>query len=238
MKTMYKTTRVIAGLAFGILMLFGCTTPTVVVPPTQDISIIRTEVAQTVVAKLTIAAALNPTATEAPAQAQPEPIVITATLAPSATPLAETAAQAPAVVSQASTATTAPTQRPAAISGGGVYPTRTVRALPDNLSYLSSTPADLAKFKAGTNFDAVWKVKNTGSTTWKPEYYLRFARGTDMGDAPRFYLNKSVKPGETVNLIADIVAPPAAGTYVGYYEFCTDNADIIYTVYVAIVVPE
>lgn len=229
MMRLHKTTRALAGLAFGLLLLVGCTTPTVVVLPTADIPAIRTEAAQTVVAKLTIAAALNPTATEAPTQAQPEPAVITATLAASPTAAAETATQAPTAASVA-------TQRPTSASSGFVA-TATKRSIPDTLSYISSSPADLTTFTPGAKFDATWQVKNTGTTTWKPEYYIRFARGTDMGEAPRFYLDQSVKPGDTVSLVADLVAPPNSGTYVAYYDFCTDNADIIFTAYVAIVVP-
>lgn len=235
MMTLRKTRRILAGISLGMFLLASCTSPTVVVPPTQDIPLVRTEAAATVVARLTIAAALNPTATEAPTQAPPEPIVITATQADTPTASAAAATQAPTATAAAPTATAAPTQRPAA--GGGIYPTRTVRSIPDNLTYLSSTPPDLARFTPGASFDGTWTVKNTGTTTWTTDYYLRFARGTDMGEATHFYLKEPVKPGETATLVADLVAPPNAGTHVAYYEFCTDNADIIYTFYVAIVVP-
>jgi hypothetical protein len=235
MMRLYKTTRVLAGLALSLLFLAACTTPTVVIPPTPDLSVVRTEAAQTVVAKVTIAAALNPTATQAPTQ-EPQVVVITATQA--ANPTAAPATATSAAV-QAPTATTAPTQPPApsTSSGGGIYPTRTPRTLPDNLSLVSFSPADGASFTPGAEFDAVWTVKNTGTTTWGTDYYVRFKSGVDMGKAVRFYLKEPVAPGETANLIADLVAPPASGTYLSYYEFCTNNADIIYTMYVMITVP-
>jgi hypothetical protein len=58
-----------------------------------------------------------------------------------------------------------------------------------------------------------------------------------MGEAQRFYLTKEVKPGETVDLIADMVAPSDNGTHVSYWQFVNGNGDIIATLYVAIVVP-
>ena len=59
-----KATRFFAILAL-VFILVGCSSPTTVVQPTQDVNPVRTEAAQTVVAKLTIEAALNPTATAA-----------------------------------------------------------------------------------------------------------------------------------------------------------------------------
>lgn len=238
MMRLHKTTRVLAGLAFALIFLAGCTTPTAVVAPaTPDLAVVRTEAVQTAIAKITIAAALNPTATEAPAQA-PQVVVVTATPEPT------TAATATAA--QPATATTAPTLAPATSGGsssggssssGGVYPTRTPRRIPDNLSLVGFSPADGAKYNPGTDFDGVWTVKNTGTTTWGTDYYIRFKSGTDMGKAVRFYLKSPVAPGETTDLVADLVAPPASGTYIAYYEFCTSNADVIYTMYVVIVVP-
>jgi hypothetical protein len=208
-----------------VVILVGCTTPTVVVPPTPDIPSIRTESAQTVVARLTIAAALNPTATEAPPQDQPEPIVVTATLAPSPTDGIATATEA------LPTATTRPPV------SGGVYPSSTPRTIPDALTFIDDSVDDGTHFNGGTQFDAAWKVKNTGTTTWTTDYHLRYARGAEMGEAQRFYLTKEVKPGETVDLIADMVAPSDNGTHVSYWQFVNGNGDIIATLYVAIVVP-
>ena len=233
MMRLNKTTRLLAGLALSLLFLAACTTPTVVAPATPDLAVVRTEAVQTAVAKITIAAALNPTATEAAAQ-EPQVLVITATPEPT------TAATAAPAVAQAATATatTAPTLAPATSGGsGGVYPTLTPRSIPDNLILISYSPEDGDKFNAGTKFDAVWKVKNTGTTTWGTDYYLRFTGGTDMGEAGRFYLKQAVQPGETVDLIADLIAPANWGTYIGNYQFCTPNADIIYKMYVMIVVP-
>ncbi len=66
-----------------------------------------------------------------------------------------------------------------------------------------------------SDFDLVWQVKNTGSANWdNHEIDLRYQSGTKMNKYTGIYdLPKLVKPGETVTLIADMVAPDKAGTY-------------------------
>src|SRR5512146_1069643 len=102
MINLQKPTRLFAILAL-VLILAGCTTPTVVVAPTADIPKVRTEAAQPVVAKITIEAALTPTNTATTA-----PAVVTATTAPSPTTPPATAPTATLIP----TLTLAPTLKP------------------------------------------------------------------------------------------------------------------------------
>lgn len=215
-----KTIRVLAFLAL-IVSLVGCTGPTAVVEPTPDIPLIRTEAVQTVVSKLTIEAALNPTATIAPTDT-PAPVV-TATSAPTAT-------QPPAA-----TATSMPTIRPATSGGGGVvYPTATRRSGPDQANLLSQEPKDGTVVSAGSEFDGSWVFKNIGTSTWTTGYEYRFAGGTNLAKKDIYTVPGSVKPNDSITLYTDMVAPSEGGRYVSYWELVNENGDIFYEFYMII----
>ena len=220
MNHLQKTTRLFAFLAL-VILLVGCTGPTAVVQPTQDIPQIRTESAQTVVAKLTIAAALQPasTATAAPTATQ-EADAPTATSMPSPT-------TAPVIA----TATLIPTIKP---PSGVVYPTATRRAGPDQAQFIEQKPTDGTNFAAGEEFDGAWTFKNIGTTTWSTDYDYRFSGGTNFSPVKFYALPKSVAPGETITIYADMVAPDTAGRYVSYWELCNTNGDVFYQFYVVI----
>lgn len=212
------------------LTLVGCNTPTVEVLPTQDIPSIRTESAQTVVAKITIDAALNPTevsATQTPAQ----PVVITATQAPTAT--ATQVLQLPTLAP-----TNTATARPATSSGssGVVYPTKTVRSGPDQAQWISQDPKDGTVYGPGQEFDARWTFKNVGTSTWNANYRINIQtdKGTQMAKADRYLIREVTAPGASTTFIADMVAPSSAGRYVMYVNLANDNNSIFYTFYMVI----
>ena len=230
MSRTHKATRVFAFLAL-VFILASCSTPTTVVQPTQDVNPIRTEAAQTVVAKLTIEAALNPTATAAPTQPPAEPVVITATSAPS--PTAAPATQAP-------TATLIPTNAPASggtgsTGGSGVFPTRTPQR-PDAAAFVSQEPFDGTVFTPGQDFDGKWTLKNVGTTTWTVGYEYRAPGGKDdpLGLANIYTLPKSVKPGETITLAVDMEAPSKAGMYTSEWELVNENGEIFFRFFMVI----
>jgi hypothetical protein len=225
MSNLQKTTRLFAFLALAVILV-GCSTPTLVVEPTPDLPRIRTESAQTVVAKITIEAALNPTATSTPAQP-------TATTAPTDTPTQDLSAPTSTLVS---TLTSVPTLKPVTGGGGVVYPTATVRAGPDQAQYISQTPYDGTVFHPGESFDATWTFKNVGTSTWKQGiYYIRWAKeGTNMSPTDKYMLNEDVKPGESHTFVADMVAPPTGGRYVSYWQLVNDNGATFYQFYVVI----
>lgn len=216
-------TRVAAFLVLAFILV-ACSGPTAVVQPTQDLDVVRTQAAQTVVAKITIEAALNVTPT---AEATAVPQVITATPAPSDTP--------------APTATVEmmePTATPLVIATAAphvIYPTFTVRAGPDQAKLVSQTPTDGTAFNPSNSFDAVWTMKNIGTSTWNDHYYFRFGKkGTNLALTDRYYIHGTVKPGESTQLIADMVAPSGEGRYVSYWELCNDNGAIFYNFYAVI----
>jgi hypothetical protein len=224
MNRMQITTRMFAILTL-VFILVGCSSPTVVEQPTQDIPSVRTEAARTVIAKITIEAALQPTATSA-ATETPLPVVYTATTEPSPTSMP--------------TATLIPTSTKASSSSGGgsaVYPTATRRAGPDQANLISQDPMDGTNFTAGEEFDGSWTFKNIGTSTWTTGYEYRWSGGTNLAKAKIYTLKAPVKPGETVTIYADMVAPSTQGRYVSNWELVNENGDIFYTFYLVIDVP-
>ena len=221
MNRIYLTGRTLAILML-VVILAACSTPTVVVQPTQDIPAVRTEVAKTVVAKVTIEAALNPSATPAAAQV----MVVTAT----------PDAAAPTATKAASAATLVPTLRPATggVSGGFIKATSTRRAGPDLAQILAQEPGDGARYNAGVSFDAKFTFKNTGTSTWTNGFEYRFASGTNLSDRTRYTVPATVKPGETVTLVIDMLAPASAGRYTSHWELVNINGDVFYQFFVVI----
>jgi len=222
MNRMKITTGVVSILALA-LILAACSTPTVVAPPTPDIPAIRTESVQTVVAKLTIEAALNPTT-------PPEP---SATAVPPAAPTEAPTATLPPVL--VPTATQLPTLAPVSGGSGGVpAPTRTRRAGPDQALYITQSPSDGTVYKPGTSFDATWTFKNIGTSKWTTGYEYRFYDGTNLSNKTVYQLKEIVDPGGSTTLVVDMVAPPSAGRYVSNWELTNDNGDVFYQFYVVI----
>ncbi|MBE0696377.1 MAG: hypothetical protein IH586_05590 [Anaerolineaceae bacterium] len=221
MNRMQKTTMVFGILALA-LILVGCSTPTIVAPPTPDIPSVRTEAAKTIVAKITIEAALQPTATSAPTM---EPEVITATALPSPT-------TAPAI--QIPTATLIPTLKPATGGGGLPAPTATRRAGPDQAQLITQDPKDGTAYSAGYEFDGTWTFKNIGTSTWTTGYEYRFSDGTNLAKKKIYTVPKSVAPGESVTLATDMVTPVQAGRYTSYWQLVNENGDVFYEFFIII----
>ena len=218
-----NTAATLLGLVVFMIFLTGCAAPTpALVQPTVDQDMLDTAVAQTVVVKTTLLAALNPSATPEGQSAKPA----------RAAAQAATATPTPAIV--ATDTPSGPTAT--ATIDRSLYPTKTPRRIPDAAAILSFSPPDGKTFNPGNQFDAVWKVKNVGSSTWNTAYRVRYASGTRMSETSDFYLDHEVKPGETTDLIADIVTPDEKGLKISYWEFVNANGDIIIRMYVAITV--
>lgn len=77
--------------------------------------------------------------------------------------------------------------------------------VPDGSSFLPSTP-----------FTKTWRLKNIGTCTWTTAYKLVFHQGDAMGGTA-INLPANVAPGQTIDLSLNLVAPPAAGHYRGYW---------------------
>jgi hypothetical protein len=109
------------------------------------------------------------------------------------------------VPSSTATATQAPTLAPSAtstqVAGTGTPDTN------DLAMWVSQTVQDDTVFTPGQKFTMTWTIKNVGTTTWTTGYRLRFYSGTPLGAPKEIPLGKDVKPGETVEITAQMEAP-------------------------------
>jgi len=67
---------------------------------------------------------------------------------------------------------------------------------------------------AGSDFDAVWTVKNTSGEDWSSNSVdYKFLSGTGMHKKAVYDLAQTIKNGESGQIIVDMVAPDMAGLY-------------------------
>ncbi len=65
----------------------------------------------------------------------------------------------------------------------------------------------------GEAFVKTWRVQNSGSCTWGPEYRLIFSGGEQMGAAANVPLPQLVEPGGEVEVSVNFTAPQESGSY-------------------------
>ncbi len=187
---MYKSNKLIsllAVLALGML-LASCGRK-----PTADPNQKMTEIAATVQAGLTQAAASNPTATPT--------LEPTATATPSPeTPTPPSVISSPEVVN-------VPTQPQSSTADSAVYIT-------------DVTFPDGSVVRPGEQFIKTWKLQNNGKTTWTKDYAVLYLEGVlyGTGDQLMFKLPVEVKPGDFAEISVPFTAPTAPGNYGSYWK--------------------
>ena len=86
-----------------------------------------------------------------------------------------------------------------------------------------------------TDFDAIWRVRNNGQRNWnKDDVDYLFLDGDRIHTVESYDLPDTVRIGETVDLIVDMVAPKNSGSYttnwtvrVDIRNFCTMSLTIV-----------
>jgi len=227
---MNKTYQIIVKITLlvTILLLAGCTAQPVIVAtqnPTPNLDQVRTEAVQAAMASLTAAAPVEtatslPTATDVPPTLPPPP---------------QNTVAAPVV----STATPLPTATRRVSGGGGYAPAWTATPYTDRCQVVSSKPFFGQQMAAGTPFDAVWTVKNTGVRNWNDDFYFTFWKGnlnSDKVTGP-VYVDAPVEKGETASLTVDLVAPQQSGVYNSTWALINDDGVAFCTFTAAIYVP-
>lgn len=175
-------------MLLGALLLAACGAAATTAPtpaPTQDLNILRTEVAATVLAQVPQICALTPTATQMPTA---------------------TATQTPTLTATATTAGTPITTPIVGVSG-------TPSSTGDQAKWVSQTINDGTRFAPGENFTMVWRLQNVGKTTWTSGYRLRFFSGNSFGSATEIQLDRDVAPNETIEISIAMKAPNTTGKY-------------------------
>lgn len=86
------------------------------------------------------------------------------------------------------------------------------------------TVPDDSVFAPGTRFTKTWRLRNEGTCTWGPDYFLVFVGGNEMsGDAVSLPV---VPPEQTVELSVDLTAPQTDGTYRGDWQLQNPDREL------------
>lgn len=200
LKTLLRTFSILI-LATSLVSCGTQPTPVPTVDAAPTLAAVRTEAAATVAAQIA-------------AQASPTPLPATATSIPTEVP--------PTVAPPTVAPTVVP---PTAVV---VVPTRPAITLTPKATYTSTpskygcevtstTPDYKAEFSPRGDFDGKWVLKNTSDTTWDAgNFDIRYVSGTkfqENQDLTTLDLPASVKAGESVTIIVDMLAPADPGNY-------------------------
>lgn len=145
-----------------------------------------------------------------------------ATPLPSATPTAaptETSTDTPTPTPSATASPTlTPSSTPTARPTDTATPTWTPTPCVDGSAYVTDvTIPDQSVVDAGEPFVKTWRVKNTGSCPWGPDYQLSFVAGARMG-APESQPLADALPGQEVEVSVPMTAPESIGAYRGEWQ--------------------
>jgi hypothetical protein len=209
-----RNTRLFSLVALTVFML-ACVIPSFAptpVPPTFDPNVLYTAIVETA------NAAATQTALKLPPTHTPSP-----TLVPTKTPTI-TPTPTATIYFVLATITSPPTQAPLGSSD-----------LPYDCQILSQTPLNNAVIAKSSVFEARWLVANIGKSGWDSNNAdYRYVGGTKFHTSAIRDLEKSVSPGETIELVVNMQSPAEAGTYatswklnVGKNEFCPLELSII-----------
>jgi hypothetical protein len=81
------------------------------------------------------------------------------------------------------------------------------------------TVPDGTRFDPNKQFVKTWRLKNTGTCTWNPNYSIVFDEGDSLGATASTPLtNGEVKPGEEVDVSVSMTAPEETGEYEGFWK--------------------
>ncbi len=84
------------------------------------------------------------------------------------------------------------------------------------------TIPDGSRFPPGAPLEKVWRVRNTGSTTWDDRFQLRFASGEQMGGPDAIPLGKT-SPGQELDIKVNLAAPIRPDRYASYWKLYDAN---------------
>jgi hypothetical protein len=83
----------------------------------------------------------------------------------------------------------------------------------DQAQWVSQSIQDGTRFAPGEAFTMVWRLRNTGRTTWTDLYRLRHFSGERFGAPETIQLDRDVAPNETIDITIQMRAPNNTGKY-------------------------
>ena len=120
-----------------------------------------------------------------------------------------------------------PTPEPAATAVPAATATPTPPPCLWNMAYVADLNYDDKNMtappvmKPGQPFDKKWRIRNSGTCAWEPNFYLGYVSGNrpeaQMGAVP-VPVGKRIEPGQTVDLTAHLIAPTTYGTFQAFWQ--------------------
>ena len=188
--------------------------------PTFDTAMLYTAGAQTSQANMTEEARSNPTETPSPSATAE---IIQPTALPTLAPAAGAATDDPnaplpglPAVNTPAVAVAIPAQNTPAAPVLLVTPTLPAVEVKDRAEWAGQSPADFTEVFAGTSFEMIWSLYNTGVTTWTTDYSYQYWGGSEectlYTPSKIYYLTAPVLPGEKVRIKVPMTAPMVKGS--------------------------
>lgn len=141
--------------------------------------------------------------------------VATALVAFTEGPPAETLTPEPVDVAASETAAALPTAT-ATITPGTPLPTNPPDCTNRAAFVADVTIPDNTNIAGGTSFTKTWRVANTGTCVWGPNYTLSYYSGERLSALGSFPLGVAY-PGQNLDISVDLTAPANTGTYQGNF---------------------
>lgn len=109
----------------------------------------------------------------------------------------------------------------------------------NNVAFVADvTIPDNTAVAANTAFDKTWRLRNTGTCTWTPDYQIVFSDGETFGTPDSYPFPTAVTPGSEYDLTLSLTAPATAGSYQGAWQLKNSSGDPFGDpIYVLITVP-
>jgi hypothetical protein len=95
----------------------------------------------------------------------------------------------------------------------------------DSIFVTDVTIPDNTQIAAGSTFTKIWRLRNTGSCPWGPDYEFIFVHGHQMGAPPGIPVDRDVNPQEPWDAAVTFVAPEEPGTYLSRWQLRAPDGD-------------
>jgi|GEM_PF-344229 len=217
-------------LLAATILIVGCAVPSFAAPfiPTVGPGAVNTIVMLTAAAASTQTAAALPTSTKTPT------VTPTASNTPTATPTSTAT-----VIFILPTLTRPPSSSSGGSSSGGGSGSGSGGDSTENYACQvnSVSPANGATFGPRADFDAKWKVKNTGRKDWDNNSVdYAYVSGDKLHKVDIYDLGTTVDSGSTTEIIVDMQAPKNPGIYTTTWSLRTGSGNNFCTLRLTIVV--
>ena len=100
--------------------------------------------------------------------------------------------------------------------------------------FISETVPDHSEFSPNEDFTKTWRVENVGTCTWNTNYRIELQSGEAMGAGYTHYFPQIIHPGERMDVVLELDAPPEEGEYTSWWQLQDDQGKKFAQLYVLI----